>query len=127
MNMHAVRDHQRIKRTLVENSLLERDPSLINLPIPIPSIPILGPILTGLIGGEATTTSTTATATPTPTTTTPSAPQTSASSSSDSGNGGSNGNGSGSEGGSSVNGDFSFIPSRDVWAKNLTGPHLSRR
>ncbi|EED77878.1 predicted protein [Postia placenta Mad-698-R] len=33
-------------------ALEERDPSLINLPFPIPSIPILGPLLSPLIGGE---------------------------------------------------------------------------
>ncbi|KAF7980655.1 hypothetical protein HWV62_37478, partial [Athelia sp. TMB] len=45
--------HMRLKRSLVPTPVLEeRDPSLINLPIPLPSIPILTPILQPLIGGS---------------------------------------------------------------------------
>ncbi|KAG6856427.1 hypothetical protein H0H87_004553 [Tephrocybe sp. NHM501043] len=73
------RDHSRIGRDVPQ--LEARAPQLIKLPISIPSIPILGAILTPLIGGTnkaaattpapTTTAATQATPTPAPTVTTP--------------------------------------------------------
>lgn len=49
--MHADRGLVK-KRTHKHLQLEKRDPALITLPIPIPSIPIIEPILTKLIAGE---------------------------------------------------------------------------
>ncbi|KAG6809029.1 hypothetical protein H0H92_001910 [Tricholoma furcatifolium] len=80
------RDHTRIARDVVP--LDPRDPSLITLPLSVPSIPIVGAVLTQIVGGtnQAATTTSSSTSTPdsggttTPATVTP-APTSTASSS----------------------------------------------
>ncbi|EMD39573.1 hypothetical protein CERSUDRAFT_80960 [Gelatoporia subvermispora B] len=71
------RKHTRGRPRKHSHSLGERDPSLIDLPIPVPSIPILNPIITALVGGppapQATSSSQAAPA-PSPTTAAPPAP-----------------------------------------------------
>ncbi|RDB14773.1 hypothetical protein Hypma_016528 [Hypsizygus marmoreus] len=101
--MHVARqpsDHARIRRGGAKNFLQERDPSLINLPIPLPSIPILSPLLDPLIGGNNRPSSTAAAA-PTPNTPAP-APVPSPTTTPSTGN---SGNGSGSENGGSGDGN----------------------
>lgn len=109
-------DMQHRRRRVEE--LAERAPALINLPIPLPSIPLLDPILTPLIAGPPAASSTTTPSTPstpatqpttatqgasppqTPTTTTqpsnPQSPTTSPNGSPTTGAGSGNGNGNGS-------------------------------
>ncbi|VDC05520.1 unnamed protein product [Peniophora sp. CBMAI 1063] len=97
-----------IKRKRGDAHLEERDPSLINLPFPVPSIPIISNLLDPLISGEKPQSSSSAQA-PAPTATSvPSSPDNSGSgdnsaSSSDSGDNGSSAsdNDTGSESGSS--------------------------
>ncbi|KAF5336224.1 hypothetical protein D9758_014340 [Tetrapyrgos nigripes] len=111
--MHVARDpinHQRIARRVVQDAdtINRRDPALINLPVALPSLPLLDPlldpILTPLIAGPA----------PAPTSTPAPEPTTTDSSSSGGNSGGnssgnsSSGNGSGSSGsGSSESGSGS--------------------
>ncbi|KAF4605656.1 hypothetical protein EYR40_004444 [Pleurotus pulmonarius] len=113
--MRAVREprsHAHAMRSLRVGGgdLNAREPALINLPIPLPlpSIPLLAPILTNVIAGKPTTTSTPA-PTPTPTPTTGSSTGGnqnggSADGGSGSSSGGSSGNNAGSSGGSEGNG-----------------------
>ncbi|KAF8178000.1 hypothetical protein BJ912DRAFT_1063341 [Pholiota molesta] len=86
-----------------------RDPSLINLPLPLPSIPVLSPILSPIVGGSPSSsktpssTPTTAPAASTPTPSSPAAsstPSSGSGGSSGSGDTGSSGSGTGSTGGS---------------------------
>lgn len=116
--MHVARqpiNHPRVRRSMVvEKSLEGREPALINLPIPLPSIPILDPILkpilTPIIDGPTTTK---ATSTTVKTTSTTSPAQTTAASTptptvgtGDSGSSGNSGSGTGdtSSGGSNGGG-----------------------
>lgn len=86
----------------------ERDPSLINLPFPLPSIPLLTPLLSPLISGsdpsspKSPSSSSSSEDAPQPTSTTPQASSTPASGSG--GSSGSSGSGSGGGGGSSGSG-----------------------
>lgn len=98
MRRDTATQHLRIKRNLVH--LDERDPSLINLPVPLPSVPVLTPLLSPLVGGKQ----------PAPSSS-PSPPASDPSSGGDggdsSGGGESNGGGGGgnSDGGDSSGGD----------------------
>ncbi|KAJ8508497.1 hypothetical protein ONZ45_g9236 [Pleurotus djamor] len=91
-HIHAMRSAQG-----VDGGLQAREPALINLPIPLPlpSIPIVAPILTNIIAGKPTTT--TQATTSTPTSTSPSGSSGGSESGSSSGNTGSSGGGGGSE------------------------------
>jgi len=87
--MHAARDtvnHHRLARLVQdENILLPREPALLNLPIALPSVPLLNPLITPLVAG------------PTPASSA-SSPE---STPSDTGSSNSGGNSSGNSGGSS--------------------------
>ncbi|KIJ64609.1 hypothetical protein HYDPIDRAFT_111987 [Hydnomerulius pinastri MD-312] len=91
--------HRVIGRGMVE--LDERNPSLLNLPIPVPSIPILEPLVSPLIGGTNNNGGGQASppSNPQPTSTPPSGGGGSGSSGGGSSGGGSSGGGSGSSGG----------------------------
>ncbi|KAK7462356.1 hypothetical protein VKT23_007957 [Stygiomarasmius scandens] len=87
--MHAARDtvnHHRLARLVQdENILLPREPALLNLPVALPSVPLLNPLITPLVAG------------PTPASSA-SSPE---STPSDPGSSNSGGNSSGNSGGSS--------------------------
>lgn len=96
MRRETAAQHLRLKRSLV--NLDERDPSLISLPVPLPSIPVLSPLLTPLVGGNN---QGAASPSPTPTTLSANAP---ASTPNGGGGGGNDGQSPGNGGGKPGNG-----------------------
>ena len=93
-------NHSIIGRALADRTVEARDPSLINLPLPLPSIPVLSPVLSPLLGGSnqnqnsGTTSSSSPAPAPSQTTTAPS-----------NGNGGDQGNNGGGNSGDNGGGN----------------------
>ncbi|KIK69830.1 hypothetical protein GYMLUDRAFT_236302 [Collybiopsis luxurians FD-317 M1] len=92
--MYGRSSNQRLARTILTENILEnRDPSLINLPGAIPSIPVLSPLLSPLVSGDDSPESSPSSQIQAPSSTGPSQPSASPSNPATGSNGSSNGSG----------------------------------